>query len=126
MKNASKPSKVAAPSPVSKSAPANNNKQANNGKPTITKPTVIGNTAQKKNKPADQAPVIKPLTNEPQKRSIDNVEKSGPQAKKQKNEVPATLKKDANGAKNGAKGKKVEDDDDDDDDEVSGSILYIL
>ena len=53
-------------------------------------------------------PVV--VDNSLQKRAVAANDKSGPQAKKLKNEVPV-------GKKNGVKGKPVDDEDEDDDDE---------
>ncbi|CAF5070404.1 unnamed protein product, partial [Rotaria sp. Silwood1] len=69
--------------------------------------------------PTDQTVSSKATSAETQKRTIDAVDKSGPQAKKPKNEAPVTGKNVPAGNKNGlkGKGKKQEDDDDDEDDD---------
>jgi len=54
----------------------------NKGKPELTKPTVIDNSLQKKNKSSDQTVAKKPTSAETQKRAVDVADKSGPQAKK--------------------------------------------
>ena len=49
----------------------------NKGKPELTKPTVVDNSLQKKNKASDQTVSNKSTPTEIQKRSVDIADKSG-------------------------------------------------
>ncbi|CAF0978455.1 unnamed protein product [Adineta steineri] len=102
--------------PASAKQPAPTAAQNKNKGKELTKPTVIDNSLQKKNKASDQTVSKKSTPAEVQKRSVDNGDKSGPQSKKLKNEPVVSAK---NGLK--GKGKPVEEDDEDDDDDEDDS-----